>query len=171
MLNITASFMKKYVFIVLLLSLTGVFSCRRLCGCVLPPEQPILAGRINNAAWEPALTDTIKNDTIAIWGKRGSDEVKLKFGVDVNSKDADVLLSKYDAIYTVFARGANGRLIYQLDNTAVNNKILLAYRQADNFLSGNANLTLKLTTPTGNMAFDTTRIYFSNLYFRVRLRK
>lgn len=163
--------MKKYVFLLIFLILSGVFSCRKICGCVIPPPQPGLRGLLNKGAWEPILSDTVKNDSMSIWGKRSLDELKLKFAINPVGTETDLLVDKYDATYTVSAQSEKGRLIYRLDNTAPANKITISYRQADNFLSGQLNLTFKLTTPTGNMAFDTSRIYFTSTGFMVRLRK
>lgn len=161
--------MKKCLFLLLFLALSGFFSCGKLCGCTIPNE-PTLSGRINNIVWEPAITDTVKNDSISIWGKRSWDELKLKFAINPASIETDVLVSGYDATYTSNPKSEKGRLIYRLDNTAAN-KIKISYLQSENFLSGQFNLTLKLTTPTGNLVFDTTRIYFTNARFRARLRK
>ena len=163
--------MKKYIFLLLFLALTVFFSCGKYCGCVVPKPQPDIRGQLNNAAWEPLLTDTIKNDSVSIWGKRSWDELKMKFKIDPTSTVTDVFVDKYDATYTVSPQSEKGRLIYRLDNTASSNKIKIFYRQADNFLEGQVNLTFKLTTPTGNMAFDTSRIYFTSTRLMVRLRK
>lgn len=163
--------MKKYIFLILFLALSGFFSCGKTCGCVVFPEQPSFRGKISNTPWEPILTDTVKNDSVSIWGKRSWDELKVKFKIEPASTATDVLVDKYDVTYCVSPQSEKGRLIYKLDNTASANKIRISYRQADNFLAGQLNLTFKLTTPTGNMAFDTSRIYFTNTAFMVRLRK
>nr|WP_294795916.1 hypothetical protein [uncultured Mucilaginibacter sp.] len=163
--------MKKYIFLILFLVLAGVFSCGKSCGCYLPKPQPDIRGKINNATWEPLLTDTVKTDSVTMWGKRSWDELKVKFKIDPTSTATDLFVDKYDATYTVSPQSEKGRWIYRLDNSSSANKIKISYRQADNFLEGQLNLTFKLTTPTGNMAFDTSRIYFTSTRFMVRLRK
>ncbi len=164
--------MKKYIFPILFLALTGFVSCGKYCGCAGLAFQPSFGGKISNTPWEPILTDTVKNDSVTIWGKRSWDELKVKFKINPTSTETDVLVDNFDATYTVSPQSERGRLIYRLDNTASANKINISYReQARNFLSGQLNLTFKLTTPTGYMAFDTSRIYFTSTSFMVRLRK
>ena len=91
--------------------------------------------------------------------------------INAPGKQTDLLLSEYDVLYILNSRSENRRLIYQLDKSAVSNKVRVSYSQADNFLRGELNLTLKLSAPTGSTILDTTRIYFTRTAFRIRLRK
>jgi|GEM_PF-4454921 len=163
--------MKKYIFLILFLLLTGFFSCGKMCGCIIPPPEPNFRGVLNKTLWEPALADTIKNDSISVWGKRSTDELKLKFKINPSSTETSALVGNYDVTYEILPRTERGQTIYTLDKSSASNRVILSYSQAQNFLMGQVNLTLKLATPTGNIAIDTARIYVTNAGFMVRLRK
>ncbi len=151
--------MKKYTLFLLFLIAILSFRCGKICGCT-PPTMLGITALNNGNPWYSITIDTLKNDTIKIYGKTENDILKLKFFryEDINGLHET---KYYQAIYYVIT-GPHGALTYALDNAAANSvNINYAVYQAP-YLSGNFNLTFKLATPTGNAVFDSTRVNFLN---------
>jgi hypothetical protein len=167
----------------LLIICAGLFSCSKNCGCGPPQFSKGLSGNLKKTTtllWSDLnMKDTIKNDTVTIWSTKTnySYTVKLKFGLD-NSTSKLVngyYQKKIDAIFYQYGYGPGSVLVYKLDSTV--NNTLHTYTETGAYdynkgqwVVGHFNLTFKLATPTGNMAFDTTRVYFPGS-FAVKLDK
>ncbi|NNU34231.1 hypothetical protein HK413_08865 [Mucilaginibacter sp. S1162] len=128
---------------------------------------------------ESNFSDTIKSDTLTISSNSTKYVfgIKLKFGLD--NSTSKLINGSYqkqiDATFYQYGYINIGTLIYKLDNTA--NNTFYTYIQTSTleeskgeWLTGSFNLTFKLATPTGNTAFDTTRVYFPG-QFRLKLDK
>jgi len=168
--------MKKYILPILFIISAAFFSCNKIC-CTPPPVpypvERIWATKYGNP-WNANLVDTIKNDTLSLYGLGSVDRLKIKFYLDPGITQSAYpygtayLLKKYEAVYDVFITGTHNEFIYKPDTTRANTISLISLPPSA-WLTGTFNLTLKLSNPTGNMAFDTARVKFSNGGFVLKL--
>jgi hypothetical protein len=177
--------LKQYLFALFLLTIcAALFSCSKKCGC----GPPISFGnavwgtvkKVNILPWsESTFADTIKNDTVTILSNSTKYVfgIKLKFSLDnsISKLINGAYQKQIDATFYQYGYTGIGTLVYKLDNTA--NNTFNTYTETSTltdskgeWLTGSFNLTFKLATPTGNTAFDTTRVYFPG-QFRLKLDK
>lgn len=172
--------MKKYIYLFLILAATTLFlSCKKCCIVNNRYEHigdntfDMAVTRVFGAGWVGTLTDTVKNDTITIYGKREYDAIKLKFYLAADLPFG-YQQKKFEAFYYI-NNYHSPATPYSIDSTANNELILSRSGAADiinsgtPWLTGHFKLTFKLSKPTGNISTDTTRIYFSNGNFDLRL--
>ena len=170
--------MKKYIMVLLLAALISFLYA---CHCCLPPVPAPVEGiyikHNGNIIWNGTLVDTIKNDTITLYGVGDYDKIKIKFYLNPAITQPvfvfaqpyiPYLVKNYQAMYYLPDNATHNTFIYKLDSTAVNT-LGIAYGPQTNWLTGNFNLLFKLTNPTGNNNFDTTRVNFSNGIFTLKL--
>jgi hypothetical protein len=169
--------MKRYTLLIIIAVLSFLFSgCKKelgYCGCAAPQVSKSFSGSMKKTTtlpWtETVFNDTIKNDTLTILANKTNYNyaIKLKFGLDNGTTKLVNGMSekKVDATFYHYGYTPGGILIYKLDNTANNTLFTVAESgtlesNKGKWVVGYFNLTFKLATPTGNMAFDTTRVYF-----------
>ncbi len=161
--------MKKHILSILFIISAAFFSCGKICCTPAPfPYKSIWATKYGNL-WNANLVDTIKNDTVSIYGLGDVDKLKIKFylgpGITQSAypNGTPYVVKKYEAVYDVFITGTHNEFIYKPDTTRINMISLISLPPSE--LTGTFNLTLKLSNPTGNMAFDTAHVNFSNGVF------
>jgi|GEM_PF-2451929 hypothetical protein len=123
------------------------------------------------------FTDTVKKNTVTVWSTKNDLAIKLKFNLDKAASNTayGYNATKYEAAFYQYATSGKA-LVYQLDSTVVNTlqleiRDISGGQVGEPWLFAEFKLTFKLKTPTGNLAFDTTRVYFPSGRFIIKLNK
>jgi len=163
----------KNCIILLVLAIAALFLYG--CPCCEPKPSEGISGIKHGSPWNANLVDTIKNDTVSLYGIGDVDRLRIKFYLDPGvtqsaySHGTPYVLKNYKAAYEVFITGTHNEFIYKPDTTRVNT-INLVSLPPSAWLTGFFSFTLKLSNPTGNMAFDTARVNFSSGWFNIKIR-
>jgi hypothetical protein len=116
----------------------------------MPTPKEGINGTNNKAPWFLSLADTIKNDTVTMYGKTNQEVFKIKFALsDIDPKTEEV--KKYNTHY-YFTLPLLVSSTYKLDTTA-NRRLVVQKRDTQDWLSGYFSGTFITTVPAGSDAY------------------